>query len=90
MSRRQGRRPRRLVIGRSSRPPSHRPRTPDHAVGKRPGELTLDVQGAVGEVAVGNQCVVAVCIQRPYLRRVFVPTAVLVSGDSAVGDELGT
>ena len=31
------------------------------------------MQGAVGEVAVGNQCVVAVCIQRPYLRRVFAP-----------------
>jgi antibiotic biosynthesis monooxygenase (ABM) superfamily enzyme len=54
-------------------PPSHRPHTPDHAVRKQPGEVTLDVQGAVGEVAVGNQCVVAVCIQRPYLRRVFAP-----------------
>ena len=31
------------------------------------------MRGAVGEVAVGNQCVVAVCIQRPYLRRVFAP-----------------
>jgi hypothetical protein len=41
-------------------------------------------------MAVGNQCMVAVCIQRPCLRRVFVPTAVLVSDDSTVGDELGT
>jgi hypothetical protein len=72
---------------RSSRPPSHRPRTPDHAGRKRPGELTLDVQS---EVAVGNQCMVAVRIQRPCLRWVFVPTSVLVSDDSAVGDELGT
>jgi uncharacterized protein len=31
------------------------------------------VQGELGVVAVGNQCVVAVCIQRPYLRWVFVP-----------------
>jgi hypothetical protein len=42
------------------------------------------------EVAVGNQGMVAVRIQRPDLRRVFVPTSVLASDDSAVGDELGT
>jgi hypothetical protein len=68
-------------------PPSHRPRTPDHAVSKRPDEVTLDVQG---EVVVGNQCVVAVFLQRLCRRRVFAPMPVLFRGGGVVGDERGT
>jgi hypothetical protein len=70
---------------RPSRPPP--PCPPDHVVGKRPSELTLAVQGDVVE---GDRRAVAVILQRSSRRRVFVPTSVLASDDSAVGDARGT
>jgi pimeloyl-ACP methyl ester carboxylesterase len=36
-------------------------------------ELSLDVQGELGDVFDGNERVVAVVIQRPYMRQVYVP-----------------
>jgi hypothetical protein len=36
-------------------------------------EISLDVQGELGDVFDGNQRVVAVVIQRPYMRQVYVP-----------------
>lgn len=36
-------------------------------------EISLDVRGELGDVFDGNERVVAVVIQRPYLRQVYVP-----------------
>jgi hypothetical protein len=39
----------------------------------RVSEITLDVQGELGDVFDGNERIVAVVIQRPYMRQVYVP-----------------
>jgi hypothetical protein len=39
----------------------------------RISEITFDVQGELEDVFDGNQRIVAVVIQRPYMRRVYVP-----------------
>jgi hypothetical protein len=62
-------------------------RTPDRAGRQRPAQITPAVQSELGEA---NQRVVAVFGQRLHLRRVLVPTSVLVSGDRGVGDGRGT
>jgi hypothetical protein len=36
-------------------------------------EITLDVQGELADVFDGSQRIVAVVIQRPYMRQVYVP-----------------
>ena len=36
-------------------------------------EITVDVKGELGDVFDGNQRIVAVVVQRPYMRQVYVP-----------------
>jgi hypothetical protein len=84
MSRRRRRWRRWLLVGLAAQP------SPSHAGSccpQRPDEVTLDVQG---EVVVGNQCVVAVFLQRLCRRRVFAPMPVLFRGGGVVVDERGT
>lgn len=72
---------------RSWRRHSHRPAAPDHVVHGRLGKLTLVLRVSW---ATASERVVAVPLQRPSLRRVFVPTSVLGSDGGVVGDAHGT
>jgi hypothetical protein len=40
----------------------------------RVSEITLDVHGELADVFDANQRIVAVVIQRPYMRQVYVPS----------------
>jgi hypothetical protein len=52
----------------------------------RVSEISLDVNGELGDVCDGNERVVAVVIQRPYMRQVYVPWSSCQPPVAAVAD----